>query len=463
MQQLEKPDVVPHRKRLFSGKRWFAFLLVMGSLLGASLLALSGFQHNVSRAAQASLPGSSGTTPTQTSQQANSLILFETYESTIIHITARSTRDGKVAWTSSHQYEHADYIARGNGISYAQAGDEIFFISKCQLNAVNATSGTVIWQKDLLQAGQTFCEYTKVLFDAEFDRIYVVGAVSTETLTEYPVNPGEQPLVQLPSTSQPRLLAFQGSTGRQLWQNTSIGVVIDGFLFTADFAVDRGIIYTTKSPIVKTADDRRLIALDGQNGQLLWQDQRPGEESMSLIAGDGIVYTLSALFSADRQSIEGFTLAGLQGTSGTPLWSHPLKTDASSPLIITQHTLVVQSFTQTAVQGTYHIQLHGYDLETGSQTLFSNIGLVQNHVPVAPTIAADSSNVYLALGGTEVEAIQLSDGKMLWKTGTFGSIGGPFQVADGHVTFLNRDAARAVFLVALEARDGSVAWQQQIG
>ncbi|MGZ6308643.1 MAG: outer membrane protein assembly factor BamB family protein [Ktedonobacterales bacterium] len=439
--------------RALSRKRWLALVLTTICLLGLGIYSWIGL-----------LPHASHATPSGDHATAsNTLLLFEeTTESTTIHITARSTHDGHVVWTKSQAYTHDDYVRRGNGLQYVVDGEVVYYISKCRLFAARAGDGQTIWERDFSQPDQTLCLPMRLLLDSAFDRLYVVGAVSYEALRELPVGPGEPPMVVLPSMSEPRLLAFQASTGHPLWQNTSIGSVIDGLVFTADFVADGGILYTTQYPIPRTPADRQLIALNGQDGTVLWHDRRLTEETMSLTAANGVVYTLTAQLSADREHINGFTLAAFKGGQGTLLWSHPVHTDVHSPLIVTGTNLWLQSFFQTATQGTYHVQLHGYNLETGQDTIVTDLGLVQNHIPPAPTIVAGDSAVYLALGGTEVRAIRAPGGTTRWDTTGLENIAG-LTVTDEFVIFITRNKARESLLVALDTKDGRMAWQQPLG
>ncbi|UVI29251.1 outer membrane protein assembly factor BamB family protein [Paenibacillus spongiae] len=444
MKELEKSDL---KQKLFGGKRRILSIFLLGCLLGACLLSWFGLLDN-------DMPVLAG--PKKVSQNPV-IYLRETYASTDVNVVAYSHQTGEELWTKSSQYTHTDYLQRSNGLSYVLDGEVIYYISKCKLYSVNATTGQTIWEQDLYRNGQTFC-YGKVLLDKAFNRIYVVGTVSTEAIQEIPTEPGEMPLRQLPSTSEPRLLAFQTSTGNQLWQNNTIGYsVFEGmFISMAPFVVNNGFIYTTQSPFNTTADDRKLIAISGENGAILWKDKRVDEEIQSLEAVNGVVYTLTAELSEDREHFERFTLAALQ--NGKAIWSRPFKTVAQSSLMIANNRIFAQSFLLQK-DGSYRVQLHGYNITTGKEEVSRDLGSAGSTASSA--MQTDHTSIYMTFDRQHIKAIETETGNVLWTSAHFENIGNVLVEGD-KIIFLMRTKTRETFLVALDSTTGQTAWQQPL-
>lgn len=448
MHEQESETTSPLR---LTGKRlrWLSALLLASCLLAGGLISWYSLSH--ARAASTPVTRSAATNPVS--------FLRETYEGATIHISAYSAANGKVLWMTSRQYGHTDYLQRSNGLSYFLDGNIVYYVSKCRLFAVHALDGRSIWEQDLWQAGQTLCSYGNVLVDKALDHLYLVGTVSSEAIREIPVEPGEMPSRYLPTTSDPRLLAFHKSTGALLWRNTTVGsAVFEGmFISQGPFAVDQGLIYTTESPFAETADERKLIALSGNSGDLLWKDSRPREEVMSLTASGGRVFVQTAQLSEDREHFTRVTLASLRGSVGSLVWSQTLTTDTPDTLLIARGSVFVRSFLQNLEAGTTHVYLYGYNLQTGQKSAAFDAGVINGSVPPGAGFAA---TLYLVSDNGVVRAIQPETGVVLWTSASFGATSADLHVVDNALVFLSRTEKRETYVISLDLLTGKTRWQQ---
>lgn len=110
--------------------------------------------------------------------------------------------------------------------------------------------------------------------------------------------------------------------------------------------------------------------------------------------------------------------------------------------------------------GSYRIQLHGYNLVTGVQEVSSNLGQVETKGPL--TLIGDRSTLYTTLDRKVVNAIEAEKGRVIWKSTPFENIG-PMEVRGDLVIFIMTSIqTKERLIVALNSKTGQVMWQQPL-
>jgi len=197
-------------------------------------------------------------------------------------ISALKASDGERLWSYDTPSGTA-WIKVQDGVVYG--------ISNTQFFALNATTGTPLWQKTLQYSGQQANTAPQVINDV----LYFASCDSSATTT----------------TVDCYLYAFDATNGGELWHTRVNGLILAS-LTAADGRVYAG------------SRDGVLYALNARTGSLLWTYNADGRMIKSLLATPGVVYAetvsesgsiahLLALNVATRSAIWSKDLAAIFG------------------------------------------------------------------------------------------------------------------------------------------------------
>jgi outer membrane protein assembly factor BamB len=216
--------------------------------------------------------------------------------------------------------------------------------------------------------------------------------------------------------------AFRASDGALLWQ--AISGCLVGSLFTGETTVplvDDGIVYSGS------------VALQAQDGHIIWATQVGGRSFVPRALADGVLY------ANDADSI-----LALGADNGEVRWKYaPPGATPGDRLAVASGRLYVGMHGQGNT-------LHVLNAANGALLWTSAMAAASN-----PTVA--NGKVYLGSWGNMLYALQASDGAVCWRYTASVSITTATTIADG-VAYVNLDGP-----YAFDATTGIVFWHRPLG
>jgi outer membrane protein assembly factor BamB len=244
------------------------------------------------------------------------------------------------------------------------------------------------------------------------------------------------------------LYALSTATGKVLWQINPPDAL--GF----KVVVQDGVLYVESQA---TGNHYTLMALQGSDGHVLWQDAQSPALQLSELLGTGpdVVYIRQAM-GQDPDFPSSSKLLALGASSGRVLWTATLVgTDGAATSAPVESNGVL--YVETSRGGVYA-------LRAGSGAPLWHIASPQGAIPgglytiLKPIVA----NGLVYAGGYEgVAAYQATNGRVVWRYQT--PLQGPFPSfpAQGSgVIYTSTGVGESGKLVALGASDGSIMWQR---
>jgi len=223
-----------------------------------------------------------------------------------------------------------------------------------------------------------------------------------------------------------RVHRVSGRTGKPLWSHP---VEVRGAVF-APVAVGAGRVFAS-------TELGRVAAIDTAKGAIAWEKERPLPTDFMVQGDPGPLVAGSTVFAGFADG----TLLAMAADDGTTLWSASLAGNASRFRDIVG-TPVLSG--KTLYASCYVTGLHALDVESGrARWIHPGDGLTP------PAVEGDA--LYVATATGEIQAIQASDGRTLWRAKPPGSNPSMPLVA-GDLLLV----ATGTDLVALERKTGRV-------
>jgi outer membrane protein assembly factor BamB len=218
--------------------------------------------------------------------------------------------------------------------------------------------------------------------------------------------------------------------------------------------------YPTATPIpparniIFTTNKQNLDDLNATNGVLSWNHPFPVDPTYSwtgvkpeLLLADGILFHVTI----DGGNVPNTILSALNPTTGQILWTFNQNIYSAVPGAVLNHVAYVNG------------QLSASDANNNISTLFAlddHSGKVLWHLHDAYVVGSNGTLIFAANSQNQSLAIQPTNGAIIWRSSLSYFFEGPqaneFSV-DPHFVF-TMDSTRKK-IVALNAADGSIAWQ----
>lgn len=414
--KLQKQQVTTRRLRLHSISTFIqtlAAVLVVGILLSGFALLFAS-RHNITTGSGIFGGGNGHAT------LSHSILVTSTDDGTI-YGTRPDT--GAVAW----HYATGRSLVNGSS-TFTVQGQVVYFAARGQMYALRATSGTLLWHKNLDYPKAELTNYFHIVVDQGI--VYVSGQTDGFGI------PGGI------------IYALHERDGAILWQYQSYS---DPLL-----AVHNGVVYAKR--VLDDQGNMAVQALRGSDGKYLWHYNT---EVISVVADDTAVY----VYSGHPLNVPGETppttkkqnktLLALN-TKGVLLWSKLVVSNGVSPIIMTGNVVILGGIGED-------MNIHylcAYSTSNGSQiwsiqngALYTNLGAtphaVVNNIIYSSYPTASTSNT------VHVESRNVRDGSLRWSSDIVSNL----DVYD--LVVINRAVYANVGhrIYALDADNGHIHWQ----
>ena len=238
-----------------------------------------------------------------------------------------------------------------------------------------------------------------------------------------------------------RVSAFDGATGRRLWDLDLGDKVADSGAFGGGLAIGDGRLYATTG-------FAWVYALNPADGEILWERQAPGPMRGGPTYADGRIFILT---------VDNHTLA-VNAADGRLLWNH----------IGVEEMASLVGLSSVAVDGNLAIvpytsgELLGIDIATGEELWQESLAALTVLDPLAdiPQIKGlpvlDNEQIFAISHAGRMVGLDLQQGIRLWDI-DLGGIQTPWLAGD-FLFVVSNDAQ----LVCLRRRDGRIRWVQAL-
>ncbi|MCH2131411.1 MAG: PQQ-binding-like beta-propeller repeat protein [Pirellulaceae bacterium] len=307
-------------------------------------------------------------------------------------ISARDTYTGRVLWKRTlenlnhlgiyfdHTYENTPLStkynqvhipgANGRGTNFVATDEEIYVVVGSHCKVLDATTGDTIRQIDMPSQGP---DSASPLWG--FIGIYENILLGGKGFANYSGQPRDlstrQGLEILDMSASDGLVAFDRDTGRVVWETDS------RFSFIHNGIVAGGGRIYCLDKLPKSTEDKlrrrgvladrkfRIVALDAQSGELLWEQEADIFGSwLSYSAQHDILLQAGALAN-DRLSDEiGQGMIAYQGRDGAVVWDD-LQLDYSGPCMLYHDTIITNA-------NSYQRSAGAFNLLDGTPSLITN-------------------------------------------------------------------------------------------
>jgi outer membrane protein assembly factor BamB len=239
------------------------------------------------------------------------------------------------------------------------AGDGIFAVGSAGLQVYNATTSKLLWQVSMM--GES-ANATVLSVKIVNNLVYALFTSNRD----------------VSNVSQGYIVAYQATTGKQIWQSPS---------FSGDalshFAVNQNIVYfgtlnaaaTKKAAATNQPFTGKVYAYNIQSNKRLWSTSVNGGAQEPLAISNGTVYTV-----ADQGGKFDSHLIALNAATGAITWQQPLDTIIPSSFSVSNGMIYVGS---NAQYSTFGSGIETFNASTGKMVWKSlNYGY-NNFVPTA--------------------------------------------------------------------------------
>jgi outer membrane protein assembly factor BamB len=249
----------------------------------------------------------------------NGLVYINDYDESTKEdlIRCLSLENGKEVW----QYRNKVVIRPNHGITRTvpSVGDKLVFSldPKCRLFALDAKTGDIVWQKNLVQEYKTLIPQ------------WYAG--------QNPLLDGDRVLIATGGDSL--VVALDQATGKEIWKsaNPENDVMSHASLMPATIGGVKQYLYVTMNKVVGVA---------AADGKLLWTSPFPGRMAVSpspVYVGNGKVFVTSAYEVGSAMYQVQKTAAGFTAQKLFELTSKQFNSEVHTPILHKNHLFAVGS------------------------------------------------------------------------------------------------------------------------
>jgi PQQ-like domain len=297
------------------------------------------------------------------------------------------------------------------------------------VSELQAVTGQILWQKDL--NGQHIFEADLIKIAYDQGKVFVNGSFLL----------GDQaPSSTYTPTTEFRFYAFQANNGQELWHTTNK-------INTTPFIVMSGVIYASNT--------QDLVALNETNGQQLWESQQSANltDPVSFTVDHNVLYGLFGIptSSPDGAKSSNTWLVAINAQNGTLLWKR-MYSQLGNYINVVNNVILLQQ--NRYVDNTFKIC--AYHTSDGTQSWCTE-QMTEGTIGAAtiPAVAVMNNKVYVSYSTVStINVTPTATGSV--GTGIVSNSVGAYDLCTGHLLWSRTIQGQSVFPTMLATSGGKL-------